>query len=77
MGDVVTSMRCTFGWCTEKNHPAIGIANLVGKPGTSTAGCKGQYPLCKFHHNEIVSGSWGSVNMVGWESLPEETYDVQ
>jgi hypothetical protein len=70
-------MKCTFHWCSETRDPAIGIANLKGKLGnTSTAGAKGQYPLCAWHYGEIVAERWLSVNLLGWEPFPEELLPV-
>ena len=61
-------MRCNIG-CDEQINPAIGIANLRGKPGRSTAGTSGQYALCRFHYTEILEKRWGTVELEGWEPL--------
>ena len=61
-------MKCNIG-CAETIDPAIGIANLRGKVGTSTEGTRGQYPLCRFHYTEIIEGRWGTVELEGWEPL--------
>lgn len=63
-------MQCTFNYCGEKRNPAIGVANLKGRPGYPTAGCSGQYPLCAYHYQEAANGNWNSVTLVGWEAFP-------
>ena len=60
-------MKCAIG-C---GPPAIGIANLAGKPGTPTAGTQGTYPLCAHHYSEAAEDRWGNVVLEGWEPFPE------
>lgn len=64
-------MKCSIG-CSEKSSPAVGMANLRGKPGQSCEGTSGQYALCKHHYTEIVEERWGNVILEGWEQFPEE-----
>lgn len=62
-------MRCSLG-CGEALNPSIGVANLVGKPGTPVALHKSVVQLCKYHYQQLCSGEWGNVTMVGWEEFP-------
>ena len=64
-------MHCVFTWCSEKNNPAVGLANLKGN-NQWTKGANGQYPLCKFHIEEAMSGRWKGVVVEGWESIPSD-----
>ena len=65
-------MKCAVG-CTERISPAIGVANLEGMPGTTTAGESGSFPLCFHHIEQIRSGNWDRVKLLGWEAFPVET----
>lgn len=64
-------MKCSIG-CSEKINPAVGVANLRGKAGTTVDGTAGQYSLCSYHYKEIVDDNWPNVILDGWESFPEE-----
>ena len=54
-------MICAVG-CVS---PAIGIANLK----SLTMPYKGVYPLCRWHYDEVLNGTW-AVELEGWEALP-------
>ena len=62
-------MRCAIG-CSERVSPAIGVANLEGVSGTTTAGEAGSFPLCFHHIEQIRSGNWDRVKLLGWEEFP-------
>lgn len=62
-------MKCSLG-CVSK-FPAIGVATLKGKPGTPVAGELSQYFLCDYHKQQIENKSWGNVELLGWEPLPQ------
>ena len=49
---------------------AIGFANLEGKPGTPVEGHRSVLPLCARHYQEALDGTWGNINLLGWEELP-------
>ena len=69
-------MKCSVG-CSERISPAIGVANLEGVPGTATAGTAGSYPLCFHHIEQIRSGNWDRVKLLGWEEFPHEIVDLR
>lgn len=69
-------MRCAVG-CSEKISPAVGFANLRGAAGTATAGTEGVYPLCFHHIQQIKSGDWDKVILLGWEELPDTVIESE
>ena len=58
-------MTCAIG-CRSR---VVGVANLVGLPGSVLAGFSGSYPLCQHHYGELLSNVWGNVKLIGWEAL--------
>ena len=63
-------MRCALG-CLETKNPAVGMANLKGRPDGLMPDYRNVLALCAYHYNQIKAGEWGNVTMEGWESFPD------
>lgn len=53
------------------SSPPIGIANIQGKKGSVVEGVQGQYPLCAYHYESALNGSWVNIDLLGWEPFPD------
>ncbi len=61
---------CELG-CDPRKSPAIGMATLRGRLGTSIAGETGQYAVCSYHYAEAREGRWRAIVLEGFEPFPE------